>query len=77
MNSVPKRVKFHEGGLQAIFSAYKCSPHCGPPIHALTSSQGVSMRWGEDLCNVHFLAISPHSHGRVLHIHFSSKLSSN
>jgi hypothetical protein len=44
MNSVTKRVKLHEGGLQANFPAYKCSPHRGPPIHALTSSQGVTMR---------------------------------
>ena len=65
------------GGCKQFFLLINAPLIVDPPIHALTSSQGFTMRWGEDLCNVHSLAISPHSHGRVLRIHFTSKLSSN
>lgn len=44
-----------------------------PPLHALISSRSVSMRGGENVRNVHFLVIFPHSRVRV-HCHFISPL---
>lgn len=53
------------------------------PIHTLTSSWGDSMKKGkggggaENVCNVHFRIIFPHSHGRVPSpFRLNSKLSS-
>ena len=48
-----------------------------PPIHALTSSRGVSVR-GENLCNLHYLVKMPiPTVGSPSPFHLTSKLSSN
>jgi hypothetical protein len=48
-----------------------------PPIHALTSSRGVSVS-GENLCNLHYLVKMPiHTVGSPSPFHLTSKLSSN
>ena len=52
------------GGGGSFAYAYKSYPPIlDPLILVLTSSRGVSMRGGENLCNVYVLVIFAYSHG--------------
>jgi hypothetical protein len=64
------------GGCKQIFLLIN-APIIVDPNPCPHKLSGCYHEMGEDLCIVHSLAISPHSHGRVLRIHFTSKLSSN
>ena len=55
------------GGGKQILCLQRLPSIIDSPIHALGPSQtlGVFPRGGENLCNVYFLMIFPHSHSRV------------